>query len=197
MFLIRSGGVILTLLIDSGNDILSTVTQSFTIQNSSSKDFLNSDLVGSVLSIVIFIVTLIPNVLIVMIASFAVSAVSFSRNLELCLYTIGFPLIVPNIVLEGFHGNTLKYLKRFLGLCIQGAVMCAIVVCCSLLFETPVIKNVFEGTPFFEILGGIGSIATFIIDAIISLIHDAAVTFMLISMLFRSRQIAMDIVGAK
>jgi len=194
--LIKYGPTVLSYLIDFGNDILAGITEAYTFTENPG-NMNDMDMLGGVFSIFIFFITLVPNVIIILITMTSIYFVSFSRYTELAIYTVGFPLAMPNIMLYGKNSSSIKYIRKFFALCLQGAVMMLIVICCSVFFNNTMADSLLTGSTFFASLVGMGPIPAFITAGIVSFIENGAIVCMLLSMLFRSKKIAMDILGVR
>lgn len=196
-FLIKYGAVIIAEILDFGNNILAGITQSFSFENSSNS-YASNDLISGVFAALVFIVTLLPNMGIVLLTMILVKIVLFQRYIELSIYTIGFPLAMANFMQNGLQSSSITYIKRFLGLALQGVVIMIIVQCCGVLFNNSLTDDLFLSTGgIMVVLMGYGTMASIIVMSIASFVRDAAVFLMLASMLLRSKQITFDILGIK
>lgn len=196
LLMIKYGPLILHVLINFGNGILKIVIESY--QEVTKTEPITPDgLVGGLFAIVTFLITIIPNLLVILLSIAALNIVTFTRYVELAIYSAGFPLVIPNFMLSEKSSSTIQYIKRFFALCLQGAVLCIIVMACGVFLNNSATDNMIEGSGYMVAWLALGPIPTFVLGSVVAFIKDAALTCMLISMLFRSKKIAMDIIGVK
>ena len=195
--LIKYGPVIIAEILDFGNNILAGLNLSYSY-NASDNTYASESLVSGIFSALIFIITFIPNLAIILLVLILVKVVLYQRYIELSIYTIGFPLAMANFMQSGLQSSSVVYIKRFVGLALQGAVISIIVQCCGVLFNNSLAEDTITAIGgLFTLFSGYGALASVVITSIFSFICDAAVFLLLASMLLRSKQITFDILGIR
>lgn len=109
------------------------------------------------------------------IASVAMVAAGITRGVTIIIYTIYFPLGIANIYGNGLHSPGMRYMKKYAAACISGAIMVAISVAGQAI-QVAILNT--DG-----------------VSKVTGPIYSLAVTFVVVTMMFKSQSFANDIVG--
>lgn len=99
---------------------------------------------------------------------------ALSRAVEIVVYSFFFPVAISDVFKNGMSSHGVRYIKKYIAICIQGAVMVAILVASTYL----------TGVLSLDDTKGIGNA-----------FYSMGTMFVTVSLIFKSRQIANDIVG--
>ncbi|NFN78675.1 hypothetical protein FDC26_17715 [Clostridium botulinum] len=64
-----------------------------------------------------------PVVFLIMLAGLIIQLIVFGRMIQVCVYTAFAPIPLASLAGEGFQGSAKRFIKKYVGVCFQGAVM--------------------------------------------------------------------------
>lgn len=118
------------------------------------------------------------------------SVICWSRSVDIVVRMLMAPIAMPDIFSEGTRGNGFRYLKKFLAVCLQGAIILAIVIAMNILYLNIVTNSIAGKNPgepvVFNSYDDIPD--SFFISSLI-------MSFTTVTLVMRSKEWANDIVG--
>jgi hypothetical protein len=133
-------------------------------------------ILGSIYYIGKYLSLAIP-ALLMEIGKLLVMVAALSRALEIIIYSLFFPLATADIFKNGMNSSGIRYMKKYLAICLQGAVMVGILISANYINAA---LNASKDT--------IG-------ESISDPFYQLGTVLVTVMLIFKSRQIANDVVG--
>lgn len=196
-FFVTQGFELLKYVVQFGDALLDTYLPAAT---EAVEATINEQTSYSIIEIISKLAMILPLYLCSLIVSLASKFITFTRFFEVNIHLLGSPIAFANMFDEGKRNAGMQYFKKFIALSLQGVIMAAIVISANEIMSDPsTITNMFSFlTTILVVTPGVGvvsvlemSVATIIVETL----KCAVIGFTVISLLFKSRSIAYDVVG--
>ena len=204
MFFINEGFNLLKYIVEFGDQLVVTYIGKINTASFETGNVLIEDL--DIFAIISRLLTYLPVYLVIFAVQLCSKFIVYTRFFEVNIHLAAAPIAFANMFEEKRRNVGMKYFKKFIALCLQGIIIAVIVIAGSEVLCNPaVLTQMFAtvGTVFgagASMVGGaslgLASIATMsAAGLIIELIKCSVIGFTIISLMFKSRSIANDIVG--
>ena len=140
---------------------------------------------GGFFELIFSLIFMLPQVLITIIYFVIVKVVLVRRSIDIGAHIVLSSLTMPSFILESKHSNFIMFLKRFAALCLQGGIIVTIVIVSNIVMKEAL---VIMGPDGFD---------TIYVFSWLSSLKNIIIVLTMVSLLFKSRGIAMDLVGSR
>lgn len=204
VFFIKEGFNLLSYIVEFGDQLVVSYMAGVEDITTQTTEVMIQDL--DVFGIITKLLTFIPVLLVVLVVNLCSKFIVYTRFFEVNLHLLAAPIAFANMFEEKRRNVGMKYFKKFIALCLQGIILATIVIVGSeVLCEPAVLTRMFATVGTIFGLGSIGAgatslgfsaLATMSVGGlIIEFIKCAVIGFTIISLMFKSRSIANDVVG--
>lgn len=144
-----------------------------------------SSFLGGLIELIVSTALIVPQAIVTIIYIIIIKVVLVRRSIDIGLHIVLSSFTMPSFILDSKRSNFIMYLKKFAALCLQGGVIVVIVIVSNMLMK---------GSILVPSLQGIQDVYIFNVLAPLKIV---IVILTMLSLLFKSRKISMDLVGSQ
>lgn len=176
---IQHGYSILSTFVNFGSVIADEFIKAVPVAELNAVDDADLDVVKSLINLLVALGRLLPNLGFVIVCSIPIKFVMLVRSAEIMVYTAIAPIALSDIHRNFTSSQAFKFLKEYMALCLQGLIIAAILfIGTKFNFSTAISTEGFNTSSF----GMEGA--------------DLIYAFIIITLIFKSKKIAKDLLGA-